>query len=93
MTPPTLFFCLKVALAICGLLCFHINLRVMDEPRGIMLSEVSQRKTNTVWFYLCVACKKKSEQTKQSKNRLIETENKRLPEGEMGGGGEREYSQ
>jgi hypothetical protein len=26
--PPALFFSLSIALAICGLLCFHINLMV-----------------------------------------------------------------
>ena len=36
----------------------------------IMLSEISQRKTNTILFHLYVASKK------QNRNKLIRTENK-----------------
>ena len=40
---------------------------------GIMLSEISQRKTNTLWYHLCMESKK----TKQ-KNTLMDTENKQV---------------
>ena len=46
---------------------------------GIMLSEISQRKTNTVLSYLYVDSKKQNEQTKQNENRLIDTDNKLVP--------------
>ena len=40
---------------------------------GIILSEKHQRKTNTVWFLKWIW---KTKQMKQSRNRLIDTENK-----------------
>lgn len=40
---------------------------------GIMVSETSQRKTNTICFYLYVESKN---QHKQNRNKLIDTENK-----------------
>ena len=43
---------------------------------GIMLSEISQRKTNTVLSYLYVDSKKQNEQTKQNENRLLDIENR-----------------
>ena len=46
---------------------------------GIMLSEISQRKTNTVLSYLYVDSKKQNEQTKQNENRLIDIDNKLVP--------------
>ena len=47
---------------------------------GIMLSEISQRKTNTVWSHLYVESKKKqNEQAKQNENRLIDADNKLVP--------------
>ena len=41
---------------------------------NIEATEPSQRKTDSVWSYLYVESKS---QTKQAKNRLIDTENKR----------------
>ena len=53
---------------------------------GIMVSEISQRKTNTIWFFICVESK---HQNKQNRNRLIDTEF-RLPGGRgLGGLGEK----
>ena len=46
---------------------------------GIMLSEISQRKTNTIQFHLCVEPK---EQTKQNWNRFTDTENEQMVAGE-----------
>ena len=37
-----------------------------------MLNEISQRKTNTIWFCLYVESEK---QNKQNRNKLIDTEN------------------
>ena len=39
----------------------------MDGLKGIMLSEISQRKINAVWFHLCVESieKSKTEKVKQ----------------------------
>ena len=49
---------------------------------GIMLSVVSQRKTNSVWFHLYVESKKQMNKY---------TENKRvIASGEMGGEGEKQ---
>ena len=50
----------------------------------IMLSEISQR--NAGWFHLYVGSKNKTnEQTKQNRNRLLDTENKLVvATGEMG---------
>ena len=43
---------------------------------GIMLSEISQRKTNTVWSLLYVECKAYTQsKMKQAENKLIDTEN------------------
>ena len=39
---------------------------------GIMLSEISQRKANTLWSHLHVESKN---QNKQKENRFIDTEN------------------
>ena len=49
------------------------------ELEGSMLSEISQRKTNTVWSHLYVESKKQNEQTKQNENRLIDTDKKLVP--------------
>ena len=50
------------------------------ELEGSMLSEISQRKTNTVWSHLYVESKKKqNEQAKQNENRLIDADNKLVP--------------
>ena len=35
---------------------------------GIMLSEISQRKTNTIWFHSYVESKKQNKTNKQNKN-------------------------
>ena len=48
--------------------------------QGIMLSEVSQRNTNNIWFHSYVECKKKNQQTKQTKLEIQRT-NWQLPEG------------
>ena len=42
--------------------------------KGIILSEISQRKANTVYFHLYVECTKTNEQISQ--NRLTHTENR-----------------
>ena len=49
---------------------------------GIMLSETSQRKTNTVWYHLYVESKKYNKLVTKTnkKGRLTDMENK-LPEG------------
>ena len=55
---------------------------------GIMLGEISQRKTNTIRFHLGVESKKQAKQTsKQNGNRLINTENELVwfPEWRVGG--------
>ena len=54
---------------------------------GIMLSEISQRKISTIRFHLYVESKKQSKQTKQSRNRLIDTENKLVSTRGEGNGG------
>ena len=41
--------------------------------KGIMLCEISQTRTNTVWFHLYLESKT---QNKQNRNRLIDTKNK-----------------
>ena len=61
---------------------------------GIILSEISQTKTNTRLFHLYVESKKQK-MNKQNRNRLIDTENKLVvSRGERGWGmgeiGERE---
>ena len=57
---------------------------------GIVLSEISQRKTNTVCFYFYVESKKikkKTHKHTQNRNRFIDTENKLMvARGEAGGG-------
>ena len=42
----------------------------------IMLSEISQRKLNTVCYHLCVKSKKYTTDYKKIGNRLTDTENK-----------------
>ena len=52
------------------------NLTICDSImglEGIMLSEISQQKTNAIWFDLYVESK---EQNKHNWNRLIDTENR-----------------
>ena len=45
--------------------------------QGIMLSKVSQRKTNTIWFYLYVWPKKQNKWTKRTKRKQVtDIENK-----------------
>ena len=47
--------------------------------QGVMLSKISQRKTNTVWFHLYGKYKKQNKWTiKPNRNRLIHKENKPL---------------
>ena len=49
----------------------------MDGLEGILLSETSQRKTNTVRSHFYMDPKNKTnEQTKQNENTLIDTESK-----------------
>ena len=43
---------------------------------GIRLSEISQRKTNIIYFHLCMESKKKNEKIKQSGNRVTDAENR-----------------
>ena len=50
------------------------------DSEGIILSEISQRRTNTAWFHVYVASKKiANEQTK-----LIDTENRLMAAREAG---------
>ena len=49
----------------------------LDEPGGIMPSEISQTKTNTAWSHLYVDSEKRKKKVK-----IIETENWRV--GEIG---------
>jgi len=58
---------------------------------GIMLSEISEKNTNTIWIYLYVKSKTLlSEQMNLSRNRTIDTENKHAVfRGEGGGEEER----
>ena len=51
---------------------------------GIMLSEISQRKTNSVWYHLYVESKKYNELVNIT-NRLTDTESKQVVT--SGGGG------
>ena len=46
--------------------------------KGVMPSEISQRKTNTVWYHLYVESKKKYNKLMNTKkgSRLTDTENK-----------------
>ena len=56
-----------------------------------MLSEISQRKTNAIWFHSYVESKKKkwAKKKRQTKNRLLALENKQMvPEGRWVGVGE-----
>ena len=41
----------------------------------VMLSEISQRKTNTIWFHLYVKCKKQNNNKRKSNRLLINTQN------------------
>ena len=56
------------------------NLAILDNMDGsesVMLSEISQRKTNNVWFYLHLESEKQNKRTNlKNRNRLIDTENK-----------------
>ena len=54
---------------------FEITLMDLD---GIVLSKISQRKTNTVLFYLYVGSKNKqtNEPTQQNRIRVTDTENR-----------------
>ena len=55
---------------------------------GTKLSEISQRKTNTVWFHLSVESEKTNQLSKQaSRNRPLYTENKLMVAGGEGGEG------
>ena len=40
------------------------------EHEGIMLSEISQRKTNTIWFHSYVESKKQKQTTKHNKTEM-----------------------
>ena len=54
---------------------------------GIMLSEINQTKTNTVWFHLSVESETNEQQQKHKPERLIDTENKQMvARGEEDGG-------
>lgn len=53
---------------------------------SFMLSKwVRQRKMNTMWSRLFVESKNQNKQTKQNKNRLIDTENKWVEAGKDSG--------
>ena len=55
------------------------SVTIWMDPDGIMLSEISQTKTTTVYSHLYVESKKQTnEQTKQDRNRSIHIENKLL---------------
>ena len=77
------------------------NLTICDNMVGsrgyYILSEVRQRKTNTIWFPVYVEYKKIKQSNKTKQNRFIETETKRMVIRNMGwqigGKGEREYIQ
>lgn len=43
---------------------------------GIRLHKISQRKTNTTWFYLCVEFKKQNKGTNKTEIKLISTINR-----------------
>ena len=54
---------------------------------GIMLNEISQRKTNTTWFQSYVEFKKTNKQRKKEQKTLLNTENKLvIARGEVGEG-------
>ena len=55
--------------------------------KGIMLSERSQTKTNIVRSHMWNIKHKTNEQTKQNRNRPIDTENKLVVTRGEGGGG------
>ena len=59
-------------------------LAIGNNMDGSMWSEVSQRKTDTVWSHLHM---KSEKQNKQTKNRLIDTENKQVAAREEKGQG------
>ena len=51
----------------------------MDGPGGIILvKEIRQRRTNTMWFHLFVGSKKTKQTMNRTKQKLIDTENKML---------------
>ena len=58
--------------------------RALMYPEGIMLTEIRQKKTNTIWFHLYVESKKENnEQTKT--NGILSTEKKLVAtRGELG---------
>ena len=59
------------------------------EPEAIMLSEINQRKTNTVWSPLLVEFKQnKPTKLRDTKNRLEVASGKMYGVGEMGEGGQ-----
>ena len=44
---------------------------------SIMLSEICQKKTNTIWSYLCVESKNQNKQKPKTKKvKLVDTENR-----------------
>ena len=55
-----------------------------DEPRHTVLSEISQRKTNTIWYDIYVNLKKRITEQKQIHRYTIQTSGYHL-EGEVGG--------
>ena len=48
----------------------------MDGPRAYVMNEISQARTNTIWFHLHVESKNKTKLNKQNKKSLIETKPK-----------------
>ena len=53
----------------------------MDKPKGYMLSEIGQRKTNTICFYLYVEYKnKRNKYNKTEKDTQIQRTNQLSPE-------------
>lgn len=55
---------------------------------GVMLTEISQKKTNTIWFHLYMEFKNKTKKNKDKpKDRLLTLENKLMVirEGEVSG--------
>ena len=52
----------------------------------IILSEISQRKTSTIWFHLYVESEKQNKTNEQNRNRPIDTGNKLMVAKEEGGG-------
>ena len=45
------------------------------DPKGIILLEINQKKTNTIWFHSYVEFKKQNKQLRRDKNKDLNTEN------------------